>query len=240
MNDYRGLKRTLRYVRGAQAYGAVFAELLILLVFLVSSADLSLGGRLATNGGLTYVWAFAFALGVETSFIMSWVRVGFHFLTKQWKGLLWSVPLALGLSFIQYQPVAIQNLQQATGVTFAQAAMDLGVNLNFLVYARSFVAVFLGAVLAVTSVIETYQPAIAEVPPPAKPAIADASTRLQLPEQSATLHSPEYQRIKNAIASATVDSKLTVSLQDIAIAAKVGHSTVRKHAGAIKQELGIA
>jgi len=51
-----------------------------------------------------------------------------------------------------FQPVAVQQLQQSMNISFNAALANLGINLNVLVYARSLVAVMLGAVLAMTNV----------------------------------------------------------------------------------------
>lgn len=149
--NYKGLKQTLRVVRGVQNYAAVIAEVLILVAFAMSSLDVSIGGKLATIGGLAWVWAAVFALGIDTCFVLSWVRIRQVIATKRYGHLWYAIPLALGMSFIVFQPVAIQQLQQSLGISFSQALANLGVNLGFLVYARSFVAVFLGAILALTN-----------------------------------------------------------------------------------------
>ena len=56
------------------------------------------------------------------------------------------------MSFIVFQPVAIQLLQQSLAISFNQALSLLGINIVILTYARSVVAVFLGAVLALSNV----------------------------------------------------------------------------------------
>lgn len=248
--EYKGLKRTHHFVRGAQAYGAVIAELLILLVILLSSADATLGGRLAGNTVLTTTWAFIFALGVETSFILSWVRVGTFLYDKKYWQLTWAIPLALGLTYIAWQPLEISQLQSSMGVSFNQALSILGISMVFFIVIRSLVAVSLGAVLAVSNTIDF----IAARPTGATvaidqatvatdehvTAIADVTEPVAIPEKSTALHSPEYERIREAMNLATVGGILTVSLKDIATHAQVGHSTVKKHAPSIKAELGIA
>ncbi len=152
MNEYKGLGKLLHLVRGAQNYAAVVAEGLILLAFAGSSLDVSIGGRLAGIGWLAVGWGIVFALGLDTSFILSWVRVRQAVLAKKYHYLWWSIPLAMGMSFIVFQPVAIQQLQQSMGISFNAALANLGIDLNILVYARSFVSVLLGAVLAMTNV----------------------------------------------------------------------------------------
>jgi hypothetical protein len=56
------------------------------------------------------------------------------------------------MSVIVFQPIAIQLLQQSLDIDFAQAVSNLGINLDFLTYARAAVAVALGAILAMTNV----------------------------------------------------------------------------------------
>lgn len=187
VNDYRGLKKTLRYVRGAQNYGAVFAEVLILFAFTMSSLDVSLGGKLASIWGLAVMWGIAFAVGIDASFVLAWVRV--RQVARQVgkrRHLWWAIPLALGMSFIVFQPVAIQQLQQSMGISFNQALANLGINLNFLVYARSFVAVFLGAILAMTNV-ETTPQAVVSTPAASlvsiKPELVQGTLAVQPVEQ---------------------------------------------------------
>src|SRR6266568_3357505 len=153
MSEYKGLNRLLHFVRGAQNYAAVVAEGLILLAFAGSSLDVSIGGKLAGIGWLAVGWGIVFALGIDTSFILSWVRVRQIAMgTGKKRHLWWAIPLAVGMSFIVFQPVAIQQLQQSMGLSFNQALTNLGIDLNLLVYARSGVAVLLGAVLAMTNV----------------------------------------------------------------------------------------
>jgi hypothetical protein len=55
------------------------------------------------------------------------------------------------MSFIIFQPLAVQLLQQSLDLGFNQAVASLGVNIVFLTYARAGVAVFLGAILALTN-----------------------------------------------------------------------------------------
>ncbi len=145
-------KRLLSKVRESQRYLAIIAEVLILLSFAMSGLDVSVGGKLAVIPGLAWAWGVAFALGIDTSFVLAWVRVRQMVMAKRWASLLWGVPLALGMAFIVFQPVAIQQLQQSMGISFNDALGNLGINLGFLVYARSGVAVLLGAVLAMTNV----------------------------------------------------------------------------------------
>lgn len=151
-NQYKGLPRILHGVRWTQHLLAIVAEVLILVSFAMSGMDVSLSGVMTGIVWLKWAWGAAFALGIDTSFVIAWVRVRQCALARNWNGLVWNILLAVGMSFIVFQPVAIQLLQQAMGIGFNQALAQLGINLIILVYARAGVAVFLGAILAMTNV----------------------------------------------------------------------------------------
>jgi hypothetical protein len=70
---------------------------------------------------------------------------------QRWGAFTANRLLALGMSFIVFQPVAIQLFQQSMSIDFTQAMARLGINLVALTYARAGVAVFLGAILAMTN-----------------------------------------------------------------------------------------
>lgn len=139
----------LQKVRGVQQYLAIASEILILLAFFASGMDTSLGGTMAGIPIIKWSWALVFALGVDTSFVLSWVRVRSP---GRLRNLWWCIPVALGMSFVVFQPVVIQLLQQALDISFDAALSMLGINIVILVYARSIVAVVLGAILALTNV----------------------------------------------------------------------------------------
>ena len=149
---YRGVPRLLHAVRWAQHVLAIVAEVLILLSFAMSGMDVSLGGVMANVPLLKILWAGMFALGIDTAFVLSWVRVRQSARTRHWLGLSWNILLASGMSIILFQPVAVQLLQQALSIDFTQALNQLGINIVILTYARAAVAVFLGAILAMTNV----------------------------------------------------------------------------------------
>lgn len=229
MNNYKGLGRALHWVRGAQHYGSIFAEGLILLAFAMSSVDVSIGGKLANIPALAWIWAAAFALGIDTSFILSWVRVREIFRDKKMKkrNLWWAILLALGMSFIVLQPVAIQQLQQGMGESFNAALANLGINLNFLVYARSGVAVLLGAVLAMTNVetqVDSPSKQVTSQTMQVQPVDEEA---MQLPMQAESLHSHLH---------GLVHSGVQVNQSRIAQQFGVSQSTVSRIVKRIKQE----
>ena len=150
-SEYAGLGRLLYVVRWSQHLLAIIAEMLILLSFAMSGMDVSLGGSMASIPWLKVIWAAMFALGIDTAFALSWVRVRQHIVRRQWLGLIGNLLLALSMSFIIFEPIAIQLLQQSLNLNFNQAVASLGINLVFLTYARAGVAVFLGAILAITN-----------------------------------------------------------------------------------------
>ncbi len=151
-NLYRGLPKVLHGVRWTQHLLAIIAEVLILASFAMSGLDVNVSGIMTNIGWLKWTWGAAFALGIDTSFVIAWVRVGRCATVHKWGALSWNLALAFGMSFIVFQPVAIQMLQQSLSISFNQALSDLGINIVILVYARAIVAVVLGAVLALTNV----------------------------------------------------------------------------------------
>jgi hypothetical protein len=150
--NYKGLPKILYGVRWTQHLLAIIAEILILVSFAMSGMDVSLSGVMTGIVWLKWAWGAAFALGIDTSFVIAWVRVRQGVINRKWGSLVWNITLAVGMSFIVFQPVAIQLLQQSLGISFEQALYELGINIVILVYARAIVAVLLGAILAMTNV----------------------------------------------------------------------------------------
>jgi hypothetical protein len=159
---YRGLPRLLYTVRWSQHLLSIIAEVVILLSFAMSGMDVSLGGVMASVPILKVLWAGMFALGIDTAFVLSWVRVRQSAANRRWLAFTWNIVLALAMSAILFQPIAIQLLQQSLNVDFTHAVGSLGINIVILTYARSAVAVLLGAILAITNVESemTEQPVI--------------------------------------------------------------------------------
>ena len=162
---YKGLGHLLHAVRWSQHLLAIIAEVLILLSFAMSGMDVSLGGVMADIPWLKVLWAAMFALGIDTAFALSWVRVRQCVNNRQWWPLAWNLLLALSMSFIIFQPIAVQLLQQSLNLDFAQAVNALGINIVLLTYARSAVAIFLGAILAMTNVELETQTAMTPIQP---------------------------------------------------------------------------
>jgi hypothetical protein len=128
----------------------------------MSGMDVSLGGVMASIPLLKILWAAMFAHGIDTAFALSWVRVRQCINNRQWWPLAWNMLLALSMSIIIFQPIAIQLMQQTLDISFNQAVTSLGSNIVLLTYARSAVAIFLGAILAMTNV---EQPTVASTQP---------------------------------------------------------------------------
>jgi hypothetical protein len=149
--EYGSLGRLLHIVRWAQHLLSIIAEVLILLSFAMSGMDVSLGGVMVDVPLLKTFWAGIFALGIDTAFALSWVRVRRHLRQRQWLAFIGNGLLALGISFVVFEPVVIQLYQQALDIDFNHALSELGISLTILVYARAGVAVALGAILALTN-----------------------------------------------------------------------------------------
>jgi len=226
----------------------VVAEGLILLAFAGSSLDVSIGGKLAGISWLAVGWGIVFALGIDTSFILSWVRVRqLAMELGKRRHLWWAIPLAAGMSFIVFQPVAIQQLQQSMGISFSAALANLGIDLNFLVYARSGVAVLLGAVLAMTNVespvnTKNSQKITADIQVETSGyEMETGGNHMEVIEEQkeATVFIPETSistrdQVKAAYnKSATNGDK--VNIQKIALETGVPYSTARRHIQAIEE-----
>ncbi len=149
---YTSLSRLLYIVRWSQHLLSIVAEVLILLSFAMSGMDVSLGGIMASVPLLKILWAGMFALGIDTAFALSWVRVRQCIVRRNWLALTWNMLLAIGMSVVIFEPISIQLMQQTLNMDFSQAVTSLGINIVFLTYARAAVAVFLGAILAMTNV----------------------------------------------------------------------------------------
>jgi hypothetical protein len=162
---YKGLASLLYAVRWTQHLLAIVAEVLILLSFAMSGMDVSLGGTMANIPWLKVLWAGMFALGIDTAFALSWVRVRQCANNRQWGAVAWNLLLALSMSLIIFQPIAVQLLQQSLNLNFSQAVDALGINIVLLTYARSAVAIFLGAILAMTNVELETQSAMTHIQP---------------------------------------------------------------------------
>jgi hypothetical protein len=97
------------------------------------------------------LWAGMFALGIDTAFALSWVRVRQCVTHRQCLSFVWNMLLALAMSLIVFQPLAVRLLEKSLGLNFNQALASLSINMVFLTYARSGIAVFLGAILSMTN-----------------------------------------------------------------------------------------
>src|ERR1700674_3979311 len=93
-SEYRGLDTIIHTVRWLQHLLAIIAEVLILLSFAMSGMDVSLGGVMASVPWLKILWAAMFALGINTAFALSWVRVRQCVNCQQWWPLVWNMILA--------------------------------------------------------------------------------------------------------------------------------------------------
>src|SRR5712692_4299188 len=133
-NQYRGLDRFLHAVRWTQHFFSIVAEVLILLSFAMSGMDVSLGGVLAEVPFIKVLWAGMFALGIDTAFVLSWVRLRQCAMRRQWVPFAWNLLLALSMAAIIFQPLAIQLLQQSLNLSFNKAVASLGINIVFLTY----------------------------------------------------------------------------------------------------------
>ncbi len=87
INSYKHLPALLHKIRWVQRFAAIIAEVLILLAFLASGMDISMGGVMANTAAIKWAWATIFSLGVDTSFVISWVRC--RQLRRSWR-LLWN------------------------------------------------------------------------------------------------------------------------------------------------------
>jgi hypothetical protein len=126
VDRYKYLPGLLHKVRWAQHFSAIIAEALILLSFAMSGMDVSLGGVMAGIPQLKALWAGMFALGIDTAFALSWVRVRECVMLRQWLPFVLNLLLALSMSVIVFQPLSIQLLQQSLNIGFNQAVASLG------------------------------------------------------------------------------------------------------------------
>ncbi len=217
-NQYRGLDRLLHAVRWSQHLLAIIAEVLILLSFAMSGMDVSLGGVLAEVPFIKVLWAGMFALGIDTAFVLSWVRLRQCVIRRQWLPFIWNLLLALSMAVIIFQPLAIQLLQQSLNLSFTQAVSSLGINIVFLTYARSGVAVFLGAILAMTNVEGEPPPQPPQEAPHPKRQFILISRLFRQPESaiSTTINEEQPAPVLEAPAESSVTNEELVTEQVVA------------------------
>src|SRR5260370_11995562 len=127
VGQYKGLPKVLHGVRYVQHLLAIIAEVLILLSCGMSGMDNLVGGVMTGITQMKWAWGAAFALGIDTAFVLSWVRVRQCVTSHNWSAFCWNLLLALGMSFIVFQPVAIQLLQQSLAINFTQALNQLAI-----------------------------------------------------------------------------------------------------------------
>lgn len=237
-----------------------YSPVMIFLIMALATASIALRGAIATNGLFGLAWAIATAVCVDGLWLGVWLRVrGFTFKA----GATWLRTVAMVVKYVAILLIALFMLlvamamsilityQQVNGVTDELLAMrTLHFDSLAFVIARGFL-VMLCATLAIffragkqealaaqkkttatpktRAIVAT--PQVQVVPVPAPP--------VAIPAVAASMHSPEYEAIKKAIALSTDEGKLTKSLKAIALESGVGYSTVKKHAAEIKKELGI-
>ena len=203
-------------VRSIQQYLAIGSEILILVAFAMSGMDTSVGGAMADISYLKWFWAAVFALGVDSAFVISWVRCRQCVTQGKKRHLWWNIPVALGMSFVVWQPVMIQLLQQALNISFNQALNDLGVSIVTLVIARSIVAVVLGGILALTNVESDTPPVTTEQPVPVtQPGVQVTEEQPEQPSQPvepAQIEQPKEQQPARFHVVRTVTDPVTKTL----------------------------
>lgn len=241
------------------AYGPVA----IFIIQAMATTSIALNASLATNHVFTLGWAIATAIIVDALWLGTWLRVRSFKLEKQATPLHTTAMvmrygamlfLALFMTLVAIAMAILITYQQVYEVSNDQVAMRaLYIDPLWFVIARGVlvivcatVAIFFRAEKA-EAIAQKKRTTATQSKPQAKVSVSEEKQTLALPSPATANHSAmlgeersaQYIAIKEAMATAAIDGKLTMTLQTIALNAGVGYSTVRKHAGDIKKELGI-
>jgi hypothetical protein len=240
-----------------------YSPVMVFAIMAMATASIALRGAIATNEVFGFAWAIATAVCVDGLWLGVWLRVRSYKVTSWTTGLRYGAMLVVAL-FMFLVSVAMSILityQQVNGVTDELLAMrTLHIDSLTFIVARGFL-VMLCATLAIFFRAEKQEALAVEKKMRATPAknravvtveaappiaIAEHSQAAQESHSMATAtesvtvaRSPEYEKIRECMATAIVDGKLTLPLNAIATVAGVGYSTVKKHAPTIKKELGL-
>lgn len=155
---------------------SVISEPLLLVCAAIAVIDSITGGHLMEIGLINYTWAASLAIAVTACFIVTWRRsiraLGFN----RYSAAIGLAFLGTLLGMVDLAAIAIQALQQTLNISFAQALAMLNLNIVIITYIRSFVAIAMAVVVAVSN--------------------NTAVTAAQAPKQAARLHIVEANPVR--------------------------------------------
>jgi hypothetical protein len=130
---------------------SVISEPLLLVCAAIAVIDSITGGHLMEIGLINYTWAASLAIAVTACFIVTWRRsiraLGFN----RYGAAIGLAFLGTLLGMVDLAAIAIQALQQTLNISFAQALAMLNLNIVVITYIRSFVAIAMAVVVAVSN-----------------------------------------------------------------------------------------
>jgi hypothetical protein len=130
---------------------SVISEPLLLVCAAIAVIDSITGGHLMEIGLINYTWAAALAIAVTACFIVTWRRSFRAFGYNRYGAGIGLAFLGSLLGLVDLAAIAIQALQQTLNISFAQALAMLNLNIVVMTYIRSFVAIAMAVVVAVSN-----------------------------------------------------------------------------------------
>jgi hypothetical protein len=130
---------------------SVISEPLLLVCAAIAVIDSITGGHLMEIGLINYTWAASLAIAVTACFIVTWRRSLRAFGYNRYGAGIGLAFLGSLLGVVDLAAIAIQALQQALNISFAQALAMLNLNIVVMTYIRSCVAIAMAVVVAVSN-----------------------------------------------------------------------------------------
>lgn len=149
--NYPGLNGISWFVGYVEQLLAVISEPLLLICAVIAVIDFLTGGQLLAVGIINYSWAGALAVAVTACFVVTWRRSIRAFAFNRYvAGIILGI-LGTLLGAVDFAAIAVQALQQTMHISFEQALNLLGLDVVIMTYIRSFVALAMMVVVAISN-----------------------------------------------------------------------------------------
>lgn len=149
--QYPGLNGISWFVGYAEQFLAVISEPLLLICAVIAVIDFLTGGQLLAVGLINYSWAGALAVAVTACFVVTWRRSIRAFTFNRYVAGVILAILGTLLGAVDFAAIAVQALQQTMHISFEQALNLLGLDVVIMTYIRSFVALAMMVVVAISN-----------------------------------------------------------------------------------------
>lgn len=149
--QYPGLNGISWFVGYVEQFLAVMSEPLLLICAVIAVIDFLTGGQLLAVGIINYSWAGALAVAVTACFVVTWRRSIRAFTFNRYVAGIILAFLGTLLGAVDFAAIAVQALQQTMHISFEQALNLLGLDVVIMTYIRSFVALAMMVVVAISN-----------------------------------------------------------------------------------------